>query len=155
MDRFLHEIEPASLALAGVILLVAALLGYREWVDRRGRSPRPSPEDRDHFRRRDRRRSVGLSILSLLALGVVVGSRTPIRADGRPNPVFLGLWLLVFALIAALLTLALVDWYDLRRYARQKKAAIGREQLSILQAEIEQWKGRGEVPREQGDRDPA
>lgn len=140
MHRFLSDIELASLALASVVLLVAGLLGYREWLDRLARSSSLAAEDRDHYQRRDRRRSVGLSILCFLALGVVVGSRVPIRQGIHANPWFLGIWLVIFGLIFVLLGLALVDWLDLKRYARQKKSAIGREHLTIIQAQIDRWK---------------
>lgn len=159
MNRFLSDIEVASLALASVVLLVAGLLGLREWADRRGRPSSLSAEDVGHFARRDRRRSLGLSILCLLALGIVIGSRVPPRVGFQPNSLFLAIWLGIFVLIMSLLSLALVDWYDLRRYARQKKLAIGREQLAILQSEIDHWKdqssGSGEAGPGRGDPDPA
>ena len=139
MNRFMSDIEPASLALAAVILVVAALLGYGEWVDRRRRPAELTADDHAHFARRDRRRSTGLSILSLLALGVVVGSRTSPRVGVQPNPSFLAIWLLIFALIMGLLSLALVDWFDLRSYARRKKNAIGREHLARLRREIDRF----------------
>ena len=144
MNRLTSDIEPASIALAAVVLLVAALLGYRERHDRRGRPDEQTGDDRDHFARRDRRRSWGLSILCLLALGVLVGSRTPPRLGIGPNPWFLAIWFGIFALIISLLALALVDWFDLRTYARRKKSAIGREQLAILQTELDQWKTRAD-----------
>ena len=142
MNRLFSDIEPASLALATLILLVAALLGYREWLDRLGRPSSIDPEDHDHLRRRDRRRSLGLSILCLLALGILVGSRLPIRLGLRANPWFLGVWLGIFVLILGLLALALVDWVDLRRYAQRKKTAIRRDHLTIIQAQIDQWQER-------------
>ena len=140
MNRLLSDIEPASLTLGVVIFAVAALLGSREWLDRVGRPSDLADDDRDHLRSRDRRRSVGVSILCVLALGIVVGSRLPIRVGPRANPWFLGVWLGIFGLILFLLGLTLVDWFDLRRYAERKKSAMGREHLSKLQAEIERWK---------------
>ena len=140
MIRVFSEIEPASLALALMILGVAVLLGYREWLDRQSRPADLAEDDLAHFQRRDRRRSWGLSILCILALGIVVGSRTPVRSGLHANPWFLGIWLSIFGLIFALLLLALLDWVDLRRYARRKKLAIGREHLPDLQAQIDRWK---------------
>lgn len=136
MERFLSEVEPASIALATVILGVAGLLGHREWLDRRARSPEQSHDDRDHLGRRDRRRSLGLSILCILAPGIVIGSRIPSRVGRAPNLLFLEVWLGIFALIMGLVSLALVDWFDLRRYARQKRSAIGREQITLLHNEL-------------------
>ena len=144
MNRLLSEIEPASLTLGVVILVVAAALGSREWLDRVGRPTDLTDDDRNHLRGRDRRRSAGVSILCVLALGIVIGSRLPIRLGPRVNPWFLGVWLGIFLLIFFLLGLALVDWVDLRRYAERKKILMGREHLAKLQAEIERWKRNGE-----------
>jgi len=141
MNRFLSDIELASLGLALLLFLVTALLGCREWFDRQSRPRQLAPEDQEHFVRRDRRRSTGLSILCLLALGIVIGSRTPTRVGLQPNAVFLGIWLAIFGLIMVLLMLALIDWHDLRRYARHKKKAIGRERMTILH-QIDSWKSR-------------
>lgn len=151
MNRFLSDIEPASLALASVVLLVAALLGYREWLDRQARPAEMPLEDVAHFHQRDRRRSTGLSVLCILALGIVIGSRTPIRVGMQPNPLFLAVWLIIFGLILMLLSLSMVDWLDLRRFARRKKKAIGREQLALLQSEIDHWKSQlAREEREEG-----
>ena len=140
MNRIFTDLEPASLILAAVILIVAALLGYREWLDREARFPDLSAEDISHFQRRDRRRSLGLSILCILALGIVVGSRTPIRVGLHTNPWFLGIWLAIFGLIFVLLGLAFIDWVELRRFAQRKKTAIGREHHSSIQTQIDRWK---------------
>lgn len=148
MNRLLSDIELASVALAVVVLAVAALLGWSEWAERQARPRELSPEDEQHYRRRDRRRSTGLSILSVVALCIVVGSRTPLRVGQQPNPTFLVIWLAVFGQILALLTLAMVDWLDLRRFARRKKHAIGREHQSIIH-QIDRWRDRGD------DHDPA
>ena len=150
MKQLMSDMELASLALAGLVLLVAVLLGYREWRDRQRRPWDLADEDLDHFQRRDRRRSAGLSVLCILAVGIVVGSRTPPRIGPQPNSAFLLIWLGIFALISLLLMLAMLDWVDLRRYAQHKKKAIGREHLAIIQADIDQWKAKqgegGEAP---------
>src|SRR4051812_19723769 len=108
------DITSASLVLSSVVLIVAALLGWREWADRRVRDPDPSAEDRVHFATQDARRSTGIVILVLLAVGVAIGSRTPIRVDQRANPLFVGIWLGVFVLIFVILLLAMFDWIALR-----------------------------------------
>lgn len=157
MNRLLSDIEVASVALAVVVLAVAVLLGWSEWLDRQARPAELSPEDEQHYRRRDRRRSTGLSILCVVALCIVVGSRTPPRVDLQPNPTFLVLWLAVFGQILALLALAMADWIDLRRFARRKKHAIGREHRAIVH-QIDRWRdaaqaeGNGGDPR--GDESP-
>lgn len=129
------DIAVASLALASFILLVAGLLGWREWCDRRARPEELGPDDLDHFAHQDRRRAFGLAILCLLAIGVAVGSGMPSRLGNRPNPPFVLIWLAVFALICILLTLALSDWIALRHYARRLRREILRERIEILREE--------------------
>ena len=113
------EIATASLVLSSLILLVAGLLGWREWSDRRARDPDLSPEDYAHFAGQDARRSLGIVVLVLLAAGVAVGSRTPHRVGNQANPQFAGIWLAVFVLIFVLLSLALLDWLALRVFAHR------------------------------------
>lgn len=146
MDRLLSDIELASLALAVLVFAVTLGLGYREVLERRGRPEAMTADDFHHYRRRDRRRSVGLSVLCVLALGIVVGSRTPPLIGGRPNPTFLAIWLVIFALIFALLTLSLVDWVALARYGKRKRAAMSRESLLRLREELEPHRNEGDAP---------
>ena len=126
------DITTASLVLSSVVLIVAALLGWREWSDRRSREPGPAPEDRAHFVAQDARRSVGIVVLVLLALGIAIGSRTPIRLDHLANPLFVAIWLGVFVLIGMLLSLAMFDWIALRRYAHRQRSRILRERSEML-----------------------
>lgn len=81
---------------------------------------------------------MGLSVLCIVALGIVVGARTPYRNAGQPNPTFLLIWLGIFALVFVLLTLALIDWVALNRYAKRKRAAMSREHLTRLREELGQ-----------------
>lgn len=147
------DIAPASLILSSVVLIVAALLAWREWSDRRAREPDLSQEDHAHFAGQDARRTLGIVILVLLAVGVAIGSRTATRVGNRANPQFVGIWLGVFVLIFVALSLAMLDWAALRRYARRQRGRILRERLEILreqarlkEASGEQGNGHGHGP---------
>ena len=129
------DIATASMLLSSFVLLVAGLLGWREWADRRGRDPELSPEDVRHFGHRDRRRSLGIAVLVALAIGLVVGSRIPAKLGNQANPQFLGIWFAVFLLIFLLLALALVDWVALRVFARRHRSRILRERIEMLNQE--------------------
>src|SRR4051794_15368751 len=118
------EMTTASLILSSGVLFVAALLGWREWRDRRSRDPEPSPEDYAHFAGQDARRATGIVVLVLLAAGVAMGSRISPRLGNRANPQFVGIWLGVFVLIFVSLSLAMIDWMALRRYARRQRGQI-------------------------------
>jgi hypothetical protein len=143
----MSDMATASLVLSTIILLIAALLGWREWRDRRDRAPDLSPEDARYFAYQNARRSLGIVVLVLLAVGLVVGSRVPTRVDNKTNPQFLGIWLGVFLLIFVLLALAMVDWVALRLFARRHRHELLRERIEIIQEE----KRRREALRDDGN----
>src|SRR3954447_7317637 len=145
------EIATASLVLTTVVLLVAALLAWREWNDRRARDPDLSHEDYAHFAGQDARRTLGIVVLVLLAAGVAVGSRTPPRVGNQANPQFVGIWLGVFVLIFVALSLAMLDWMALRRFARRHRGQILRERLEILREQARLKKASGEEGNGHGD----
>jgi di/tricarboxylate transporter len=120
----------------GLLGLVAALL-YWLWKDRRRRDANLSADDRHHFLGEDMRRSVVLVILTLLAVGIFVGSRWPATVNGRPSPRFLATWIGIVALIVVLLVLAMIDWLATQRYARRHREIIVREGMKALREEVE------------------
>ncbi len=134
----------ASLVLSTIVLLIAALLAWRERRDRCDRTIGLSPDDELHFARQDLRRSAGIAILVLLAAGLVIGSRLPPRLENRTNPQFAGTWLAVLLLILALLCLAMIDWVALGRYARRKRREMFRERIEILKEESRQKRDVGD-----------
>jgi hypothetical protein len=146
-EAMVNEAElVTSLLLSVTTLVISAVLGVSVWWERRTRKPSLLPEDHRHFQIQDIRRGVGVICLALLAPGIYIGSRLPIfefeplpagiHAPAppvqHPNRVFLGVWAAVFALVAVLLALALVDWIATRRYARRQRAAMTMERLDIL-----------------------
>jgi hypothetical protein len=139
----MSDITTASLVLSTLILLVAGLLTWREWADRRDRAPELSPEDARHFSHQDRRRVLGLVVLVALAVGLVVGSRIPHKLGNHTNPQFLGIWFGVFLLISMLLFLAMIDWLALRVFARRHRSQILRERSEILKEEARRRKALG------------
>jgi len=139
----MKDITTASLVLSSIVLLVAALLGWREWADRRCRSLDLNPEDARHYGHQDRRRTLGLIVLVALAVGLFVGSRIPHRIGNQTNPQFLGIWFGVFLLIFLLLFLALIDWIALRIFARRHRSQILRERIEILKEEARRKRSLG------------
>jgi hypothetical protein len=119
----------------GMVVVVVGLLAW-QMLDIRRREPDLSEEDRYHFRRQDVRRGVVAVVMLALAAGIYLGSHTPHRLHGRPNPLYLEIWVVVFGLLILLLALALIDWLATRRYARRHRSAIVREGLSILREEM-------------------
>ena len=138
----MSEITTASVVLSSSVVLVAAFLGWREWSDRRDRAVDLSPEDARHFGHRDTRRTLGIVVMVVLAIGLVVGSRVPHKVGDQTNPQFLWIWLGVFLLILFLLSLTMIDWIALRVFARRHRNEILRERLEILQEENRRRKAR-------------
>jgi hypothetical protein len=136
----MSDIATASLVLSSSVLLVTGLLGWKEWSDRRGRNPDPSPEDARHFGHQDSRRLLGIAVMVLLAVGLVVGSRISPKIENRANPQFLTIWLGVFLLILFLLSLAMIDWLALRLFARRHRNEMLRERIEILREEASRKK---------------
>ena len=139
----MSDIATASVVLSAFVLLVAVLLGWREWSDRRGRAVELSPADDRHFGHQDTRRTLGIVVMVVLAVGLVVGSRVPSKVGNQTNPQFLGIWLAVFLLILLLLSLAMIDWIALRIFARRHRNEILRERIEILKEEARRKKAVG------------
>jgi hypothetical protein len=137
--------EPASVLLAAVVLLFAAGLVWKERSDRSNRNPDLSPEDDTHFARQDTRRTLGIVVMGLLALGLVVGSRVEPRLANKANPAFLAIWLGVALLIFSLLGLAMVDWVSLRLYARRQRRVLARQRDELIR---EEYRRRREAGRD-------
>jgi membrane protein implicated in regulation of membrane protease activity len=136
----MSDITTASVVLVSFILLVASLLAWREWADRRDRPGELSPEDSRHFGHQDPRRTLGLIVLVLLAAGLAVGSRLPHKVGNQTNPQFLAIWFAVFLLIFLLLVLAMIDWMALRIFARRHRGQILRERIEVLTEEARRRK---------------
>ncbi len=144
----MSDIGVASVVLAAFVLVVAALLTWRESAERRSRTDDLSPDDGDHFARQDRRRDFGICVLGTLAAGLVIGSRLEPRAGPGVvgvvgvgiNPEFVTIWLGVVILLFLLIALAFRDWVALRRYAFRHRKEILRERIEILQDEIRRRK---------------
>jgi TRAP-type C4-dicarboxylate transport system permease small subunit len=136
-----------SLALAVLVALCAGFLGVQLWRERRSREPELPVPDRKHFLFQDMRRVFGILMMGLLAVGVYTGSRLPafvteVGAEAHPgrkahpNPLFLAVWLSVFAAVLILLALGLIDWISTRQFARRHRQAMDRERLELLRGTI-------------------
>ena len=91
-----------------------------------------APEDVLHFRLQDLRRTIVAAIMAVLATGIFVGSRMETRVGGRPNLLFVEIWIGIFCLILVLLVLAMIDWLATRRYAIRHRSAMIQEGIEIL-----------------------
>jgi len=124
--------EEIGLVLSAAVIVIAALLAYRQWKDRQRRETDLPEADAAHFVRQDTRRWLGAFVMILLALGLAVGMRLPHIAGGKANTRFVQVWLGVFLLIFVLLLLALLDWLAPRVYARRHRRAIVQERDETL-----------------------
>ncbi|MFO0910295.1 MAG: hypothetical protein U0794_18455 [Isosphaeraceae bacterium] len=141
LDRF----SSAGLSLAAGVTGVAFLLILWQIYDERRWQPEAGRPVSEHERSQSRRRRAVAAIMLLNALLIVVGIIVPHELEGRPNLVFVGIWVTVFLLVIALLVLAMIDWLATRRFALQARAAMSREGLAILRDELER---RAAVRRE-------
>ena len=121
-----------GMLLAAFVVFIAAVLAYRQWMDRRRRDVDLAGDEAVYHTRQDVRRWLGVFVMGLLAVGLVVGTRIPHIVRGRTNMLFVQTWLGVFLLIFALLLLALLDWFATRRYAHRHRRAMLRERDATL-----------------------
>lgn len=141
------SVTTASLALATGIFAVAVSLLFWLRYEREQRDENLSEADFDHFSRQDRRRNIGLAILLILAQGIAVSPQIDRRVAGRPNLIFLLMWLAIFLLILLLLALAFVDLIATRVYAKRHREAILRARNDLL-IEIEQIAREDRIKRD-------
>jgi len=141
------SVTTASLALATGIFAVAVSLLFWLRYEREQRDENLSEADLDHFSRQDRRRNIGLAILLILAQGIAVSPQIDRRVAGRPNLLFLLVWLAIFLLILLLLALAFVDLIATRVYAKRHREEILRARNDLL-IEIEQIAREDRIKRE-------
>jgi hypothetical protein len=128
----INDLPSQSLLMSLGIAMIAVFLGLRQWYERRARDGNLSQADRGYFFRQDLRRGIGVGILLVVALGISAGSRVSPRAAGGVNRVFVDIWLFVLVLVAALLALALLDWFAIRTYAARQRQSMTRERLEML-----------------------
>jgi uncharacterized membrane protein YedE/YeeE len=125
-----------SVALAGLVLLAAAFLAWRQWRDARSRPSDLPPLDRNHFARQDLRRVIGTIVLGFLGVAIAFGGQMPHMVNGQANTKFVQLWAGVAFLIAVLLMLAMLDWVSTRLYFKRHRQKLTNEGLSIVEAEL-------------------
>jgi UDP-N-acetylmuramyl pentapeptide phosphotransferase/UDP-N-acetylglucosamine-1-phosphate transferase len=128
-----QDVPSASLGLALGIVLIALFLGLRQWYERRARDRDLSGADRSHFARQDVRRNLGVAVLLAIAAVVVATTRLAPEVEGKSNPAFAELWLIVLALIVVILWLALLDWLATRAYARRHRLEMIHESFRKVQ----------------------
>jgi hypothetical protein len=136
-----HLIGPVSLALSLIVGAIAAALAAWQWRERKHRPDDLSGPDESHYARQDVRRLLGAATMALIAVGVGVGSRISPGARGRPSGVFVGIWLLVFALVFGLLLLSWLDILATRGYARRHRRQIAEDRQAYLIEQTRRHRG--------------
>jgi membrane protein implicated in regulation of membrane protease activity len=127
-----NQLGLSSLVLSIAVASIAVALGLRQWYERRVREADLGEDDRNYFVRQDLRRVFGVVVLLILAIGVLIGSRTAPQIAGHANLQFVAIWLVEFALIFLVLALALLDWLATRRYAQRQRRSMARERDEVL-----------------------
>jgi UDP-N-acetylmuramyl pentapeptide phosphotransferase/UDP-N-acetylglucosamine-1-phosphate transferase len=149
-----QDLPTATLGLAAGIALIAVFLALRQWYEKRARGSDLSGADHTHFARQDVRRILGVAILLVIAAMFVVSSRLQPRVNGRPSLVFAELWVLVLALIVALLVLAMIDWAATRTYAKRHRRQLIRESIEAIRNHARQAVAARAKDHTDGPREP-
>jgi hypothetical protein len=121
-----------GLMISTGVVIIAGLLAFYQWRDRRHRHPDLPEFEPAYFSAQDTRRFAGAAMLIVLAAGISVGSRIQHMVDGHGNLAFVAVWVAVMGLILVLLLIAAFDWMATRRYANRRLKAIARERLELL-----------------------
>jgi hypothetical protein len=129
--------ETVSVFLAAGVTAVALILAWRQWRESQGRETDLSEADVAHFLKQDIRRWIGVGLMLVLAVGIAVGSRLPPKAAaGGANSMFVLIWLAICILVLVLLMLALIDWIDIRQYARRHRRAMIDERRDLAEESL-------------------
>lgn len=151
-------------ALALVLLALAVLTCYWQWrLLRRSYASDPmSDEDRVYYRTQSRRR-IASAVLMVVLAGLLIGSffleeraqnladtfqqarergeaivPTPEQASFRD---FYALfWGMALLLLLSLLTLALLDYFAIRRFSRRNFQQLREERQAMIRAELERFR---------------
>ena len=137
-------------ALLSLILIgIGVVYLVRQWQRRRppGDSGNLSPADRDYFERQARRRRHG-SIL-LILVGAALPGGLKLLDPLRTPRLFGGFWMAILVGILGMFTLALLDVFAIRRYARRHRQRIEEDKRIMIGRQIEAFRTQGNgKPRE-------
>ena len=131
-----RDLGSDSLLISCGLVLIAAFLGLRQWYESRAREADLADDDRVYFRRQDRRRALGVAIILVLAAGLSLGSRMPLKLQGQANIAFVEVWAGVIALIVVLMILAMIDLLATRRYAQRQRRSMAQERIRLIRDAI-------------------
>lgn len=124
-----------GLAIVTTLVVLAVGFGIRQWLDRRHREKTLSEADSRYFARQDLRRIGGSTLMFVIALGMAGGLSIDPRSDPATGRLWGLIWLVVSAMVLALLVLGLADWLDLRAYAARQRRNLQAERLAVIEAE--------------------
>ncbi len=130
-------------AAGGLTLVALALIAWQVF-DLKNRPSDHSPVDGRYFRNRDLRRWA-CALFMLLAAGLMfLAARIDDQAQGDRDTarLYVLLWIVILALIVAMLALALLDWLANRHYAARHRRALARERETYLSSLAEQSRQR-------------
>lgn len=125
-----------GLAIASGVFILAIVLAWRQWVERRDRETDLSEADQTYFTRKDVRRFWGIGLLVLIALGMVRGLTINPKANLATGQQFVWIWTGVLLLILIVLVLALLDWQANLSYARRHRREILEARKALIEDEI-------------------
>lgn len=125
-----------GLVIATGVLLVSAVFAWRQWVERMNRASGLSEADRDYFRRKDRRRLLGTTILGVIGVGMFVGSLIDFRANKAAGQRFVVIWIGVALLVCISLILALIDWVATRDFAIRHRRELAEARRVLFDQEL-------------------
>lgn len=148
------EIEPlvSTLMAAGLIVLGTFFLMWECRVWRRYGAQADLPADRDHFRRRYRRRLVGSALLVACGLAVFVGSN--LLEPKRWPRLTAWFWIGVMLLLLWLLAVAAADVLAIRRYANRHWRLLVRQRSAMINRQLARVRAKGNG-RQSDDADTA
>jgi hypothetical protein len=129
-----------GLSLSCGILLVTLFLGLWQRFEQRSRDPETNDDDREFFRRQDRRRYAGIAVMVALALSILVDpllfsvlpASSALREKSVSGPISMAIWLIVCVVIVVLLVLAFLDLLATRQYALRHRQALEHERSKLV-----------------------
>jgi uncharacterized membrane protein (Fun14 family) len=125
-----------GLILATGVLILSSIFAWRQWVERVRREEELSVADREYFKRKDRRRFLGTSILALIGIGMAVGSLIDYRASKVAGQRFVAIWVGVAVLVCVSLVLAMIDWVANRDYALRHRRELAEARRALFEKSL-------------------
>jgi hypothetical protein len=131
-------LETYGLILAAGVFVVTLVLIRGHWSELSGPVRGDSPVEIAHYRHQSARRRLMSTLMISQAVLILLGSTVRHEVDGRPNPLFILIWLTVCVLVVVLLVLAAIDWLMIQKFARWMRVEIVRGGVEALKAGLKE-----------------